>query len=498
MTENSGQWERELVTRLAMAAVREQRRARLWGIFFKLLAFAYITLVLLLAVDWKGGADVVRGKKHTAMVDLNGIIAPGTDASADKVTTALQAAFKDKNTQGVVLRINSPGGSPVQSQTIYDEMRRLRKKYPDIPLYAVVEDICASGGYFVAAGADRIYVSKSSIVGSIGVLMNGFGFTGLMDKLGIERRLITAGEHKGMLDPFSPLDEKDRQYAKQLMEEIHRQFIGVVREGRGKRLKETPDMFSGLIWSGEKSVEARLVGGHAKPGALVAAFHQRREQGLVAVRGLDKDLGFALAARAFFQCPDTLVPVRLLSRQIATKRKTLAFEAGSHQGEGDGGGADERHHAEAGEMRRLDERGPGVGDRRAAGFRQQAQRSTCLKRFKERSDVLLQRGDIQFADRAGHSHGGKESARALRVLDGEVAQGLDGAQRRRGQRVGRRASQRGRNGVEDQPSTGMPARSSISVSAIKGRPMSDVGSSVSMRAMSAMPSPSALALPAQS
>ena len=261
MTENSGQWERELVTRLAMAAVREQRRARLWGIFFKLLTFAYLTLVLLLAVDWKGGADVVRGKKHTAMVELNGIIAPGTDASADKVTTALQAAFKDKNTQGVVLRINSPGGSPVQSQTIYDEMRRLRKKYPDIPLYAVVEDICASGGYFVAAGADRIYVSKSSIVGSIGVLMNGFGFTGLMDKLGIERRLITAGEHKGMLDPFSPLDEKDRQYAKQLMEEIHRQFIGVVREGRGKRLKETPDMFSGLIWSGEKSVELGLADG---------------------------------------------------------------------------------------------------------------------------------------------------------------------------------------------------------------------------------------------
>ncbi|TMH90847.1 MAG: S49 family peptidase [Betaproteobacteria bacterium] len=261
MTENSGQWERELVTKLATAAVREQRRARLWGIFFKLLTFAYITVVLLLAVDWKGGADVVRGKKHTAMVELDGIIGPGTDASADKVTSALQAAFKDKNTQGVVLRINSPGGSPVQSQTIYDEMRRLRKKYPDIPLYAVVEDICASGGYFVAAGADRIYVSKSSIVGSIGVLMNGFGFTGLMDKLGIERRLITAGEHKGMLDPFSPLEEKDRQYAKQLMEEIHRQFIGVVREGRGKRLKETPDMFSGLFWSGEKSVELGLADG---------------------------------------------------------------------------------------------------------------------------------------------------------------------------------------------------------------------------------------------
>src|SRR5205823_384792 len=252
MTENSGQWERELVARLAMAAVREQRRTRLWGIFFKLLAFAYFTLVLLLAVDWKGGADVVRGKKHTAMVDLNGIIAPGTDASADKVTSALQAAFKDKNTQGVVIRINSPGGSPVQAQTIYDEMRRLRQKYPDIPLYAVVEDICASGGYFIAAGADRIYVGKASLVGSIGVIMNGFGFTGLMEKLGVERRLITSGENKAFLDPFSPVEPRHVEFAKKLAEEIHQQFIGVVREGRGKRLKETPETFSGLIWTGQK------------------------------------------------------------------------------------------------------------------------------------------------------------------------------------------------------------------------------------------------------
>src|SRR6267142_2166837 len=261
MTDSNSSWERELVTKLANEALLEQRKRRRWGIFFKLLTFAYVTFLLIVMVDWSSRGDLTGGKKHTAMVELTGLIAPGTDASAERITTALQAAFKDKNTQGVVMRINSPGGSPVQAQTIYDEMRRLRKKYPDIPLYAVVEDICASGGYFVAAGADRIYVSKSSIVGSIGVLMNGFGFTGLMDKLGIERRLITAGEHKVMLDPFSPLDEKDRQYAKQLMEEIHRQFIGVVREGRGKRLKETPDMFSGLIWSGEKSVELGLADG---------------------------------------------------------------------------------------------------------------------------------------------------------------------------------------------------------------------------------------------
>jgi protease-4 len=255
----NGIWERELVTKLATAALKEQRRARLWGIFFKLLAFGYVTLILMMAVDWKRGET--SGQKHTAMVEVSGLIAPGSDASAERITTALQAAFKDKNTQGVVVRINSPGGSPVQAQTIYDEMKRLRKKYPSIPLYAVVEDVCASGGYFVAAGADRIYVGKASIVGSIGVLMNGFGFTGLMEKLGIERRLITVGDNKGMLDPFSPLDEKDKQHVQQMMGDIHQQFISVVREGRGKRLKDAPEIFSGLIWTGERSVDLGLADG---------------------------------------------------------------------------------------------------------------------------------------------------------------------------------------------------------------------------------------------
>src|SRR5688572_25353654 len=259
MTENNGQWERELVNKLATAALKEQRRARLWGIFFKLLTFGYITVILLLAVDWKS-ADV-SGKKHTAMIEVNGLIAPGTDASAEKITTALQAATKDKNTQGVVLRINSPGCSPVQAQTIYDEMKRLRQKYPDVPLYAVIEDVCASGGYFVAVGADRIYVGKASIVGSIGVLMNGFGFTGLMEKLGIERRLITVGENKGMLDPFSPLDDKDKEHVRKLMGDIHEQFVGVVREGRGKRLKDAPEIFSGLIWTGQRSIDLGLADG---------------------------------------------------------------------------------------------------------------------------------------------------------------------------------------------------------------------------------------------
>ena len=259
MAENEN-WERELVTKLATAALKEQRRARLWGIFFKLLGFSYLTVLLIIGLGWTGHADVT-GKKHTALVDLDGVIAPGGDGSAEKITASLDAAFEDKNTKGVVLRINSPGGSPVQAQTIYDEMRRLRKKYPNIPLYAVVEDICASGGYFVAAGADRIYVSKSSLVGSIGVIINGFGFTGLMDKLGIERRLITSGENKAFLDPFSPLQEKHREFAQKLAGEIHQQFIAAVREGRGKRLKEGPDTFSGLFWSGEKSIELGLADG---------------------------------------------------------------------------------------------------------------------------------------------------------------------------------------------------------------------------------------------
>ena len=256
MAENGERWEREVIERLATAALREQRRARAWGIFFKLLTFAYLTVIILLAVDWKGYAETKE--RHTALVEINGLIAPAADASAEKIITALNAAFKDKHTQGVVLRINSPGGSPVQAQTIYDEMRRLRRKYPGIPLYAVVEDLCASGGYYVAVGADRIFVNRSSIVGSIGVRMDGFGVTGLMEKLGIERRLLTAGENKGMLDPFLPLEERHKQFAQALMEEIHQQFIAAVREGRGPRLKETPEIFSGLIWSGSRSIELGL------------------------------------------------------------------------------------------------------------------------------------------------------------------------------------------------------------------------------------------------
>jgi protease-4 len=261
MAENGGQWEREVLEKIALAGIKEQRSARRWGIFFKLLTFSYVTLFLVFAVDWRSRTESMTDGKHTALVEVSGIIGPGTDASAERINAALQAAFKDSNTQGVVVRINSPGGSPVQSQNIYDEMRRLRLKYPAIPLYVVVEDICASGGYFVAAGADRIYVNKSSLVGSIGVRMDGWGVTGLMEKLGVERRLLTAGENKGFLDPFLPVDEKQKAHALTMLGEIHQQFISVVREGRGKRLKESPELFSGLIWTGQKSVDLGLADG---------------------------------------------------------------------------------------------------------------------------------------------------------------------------------------------------------------------------------------------
>ena len=258
MAEEERSWERETIEKLAFAALKEQRRSRRWGIFFKLLTFAYITLFVILALDWRGEADVLKGGKHTALVDLVGVIEPKGNASADRVTSALQGAFKDKNTQGVILRINSPGGSPVQSGIIYDEIRRLRTVYPNVPVYVVVEDLCASGGYYIAAAADRIYVDKASIIGSIGVLMDGWGFTGTMEKLGVERRLLAAGENKAFLDPFSPANPKQQEYAQNLINEVHQQFINVVKKGRGKRLKENPEIFSGLMWTGAKSIELGL------------------------------------------------------------------------------------------------------------------------------------------------------------------------------------------------------------------------------------------------
>jgi protease-4 len=255
-----GSWEREAIEELAAAALKERRRSRRWGIFFKLLGFAYLTLILLIALDW-GGRDGLTTSRHTALVDVVGVIDPRSDASADRVTEALQNAFKNKNTQGVILRINSPGGSPVQAGIIYDEIRRLRGLYPNVPMYAVVEDICASGGYYIAAAADKIYVDKASIVGSIGVIMDGWGFTGTMEKLGVERRALAAGENKAFLDPFAPLDEKQVKHAQSMLDDIHKQFIDVVKKGRGARLKESSEIFSGLLWTGARSVELGLSDG---------------------------------------------------------------------------------------------------------------------------------------------------------------------------------------------------------------------------------------------
>lgn len=260
LRKNDG-WERETLEKLAFATLNEQRARRRWGIFFKLATLAVVCVGIWLALDY-GNADLETVGRHTALVEIDGAIeAGGGSGAADSVIPALNRAYADADSVGVILHINSPGGSPVQAGMINDEMQRLRKAFPQKPLYVVVDEMCASGGYYIAAGADKIFVNKASVIGSIGVLMDGFGFTGLMDKLGVERRLLTAGENKGFLDPFSPQTPQQKQYALTMLAEIHQQFIAVVRKGRGTRLKETPEMFSGLFWSGAKAVDMGLADG---------------------------------------------------------------------------------------------------------------------------------------------------------------------------------------------------------------------------------------------
>jgi protease-4 len=254
-------WERETLEKLLFATVKEQRAARRWSIFFKLLILGIVSFSLWAYFDFSTGSDIEALGRHTALIEIDGSIESEGSGSADSVIPSLNKAFSDVGSVAIVLRINSPGGSPVQAGMIVDEILRLRKGYPAKPVYVVVDEICASGGYYIAAAADKIFVNKASIVGSIGVLMDGFGFTGTMEKLGVERRLLTAGENKGFLDPFSPQSEKHKAHAQVMLNEIHQQFIGVVRAGRGKRLKETPDMFSGLFWSGAKAVEMGLADG---------------------------------------------------------------------------------------------------------------------------------------------------------------------------------------------------------------------------------------------
>lgn len=256
---SSGKFEQSLVNELAREVLHEQRRNRRWGIFFKSLFALYLLSFLVIFVAKNTEITSFSGEKHTALIEINGVIATNTEARADYVVTGLRHAFEDKNTQGIILRINSPGGSPVQAGYINDEIKRLREEHPDIPLYAVITDICASGGYYIAAAADKIYANKASIVGSIGVIMSGFGFVDAIEKLGVERRLLHAGKNKGFLDPFQPLKQDEESHIQGLLDEIHQQFINVVKEGRGDRLVDDEKLFSGLFWSGEESIKLGLV-----------------------------------------------------------------------------------------------------------------------------------------------------------------------------------------------------------------------------------------------
>ncbi len=271
-------WQQTVLEKLATDALKEQRTARRWGTLFKVLTFAYLFMLLFYGMGLIG-QNKTLSDSHTAMIDIEGVIQAGGDVDADAVLSSLQTAFDDEGTKGVILRINSPGGSPVQAGIINDEIHRQRKLHPEIPLYAVVEDICASGGYYIAVAADKIYVDKGSIVGSIGVLMDGYGFTEVMEKVGVERRLLTAGKNKAMLDPFSPVNPKHVEYAKTLLSEIHEQFKTVVREGRGERLKETPEVFSGLFWNGTQSIKLGLA--DAEGSAAYVAREVIKEDNIV-------------------------------------------------------------------------------------------------------------------------------------------------------------------------------------------------------------------------
>jgi protease-4 len=255
-------WEREIIEKVALAAVTEQTRARRWGIFFKSLLFVYLFALFGMAVYPKIKQNLgVDSKYHTAVIDVVGAIAEDKDANAADIIESLRDAVKDKQTKGIILHSNSPGGSPVQSAYVYAEIRKIKKEHPDLPVYAVVSDVCASGCYYIASASDKIFVNQSSLIGSIGVLMDGFGFVDIMQKLGVERRLLTAGTHKAMLDPFSPPKADETKYMQGLLDQVHQQFIDAVKAGRGDRLKETPDMFSGLVWTGEAGVKLGVADG---------------------------------------------------------------------------------------------------------------------------------------------------------------------------------------------------------------------------------------------
>ena len=251
-------WERSVLEKVAMASVIEQRRSRRWGIFFKMLFLLYIIILSGIAFAPLGENGMASSGPHTAVVDVKGVIMAGAEADAEVLIKSMNKAVSDPNTKGLIIRLNTPGGSPVQANYVYNAIMDIRKKNPDLPVYAVIEDLCASGGYYIAAAADKIFVNESSIVGSIGVVMNGFGFVDVLKTVGVERRMYTAGEHKGFLDPFSTVDAKERGHVQKMLNDIHAEFIKAVKTGRGDRLKNNPDIFSGLVWAGTESINLGL------------------------------------------------------------------------------------------------------------------------------------------------------------------------------------------------------------------------------------------------
>ncbi|WP_163833913.1 signal peptide peptidase SppA [Spartinivicinus ruber] len=260
--EKDRQW--ALIENLVGGILVEQRRSRRWGIFFKLLTFFYLFLFLVYVIAMAANMNIskaAKGGEYTAVINVNGVIAADEQASADNIVTGLRAAFKDKKAKAVVLRINSPGGSPVQSGYVYDEIKRLRELHPNKKVYAVIADLGASGAYYIASATDEIYADKASLVGSIGVVASGFGFVEAIDKVGVTRRVYTAGQHKGFLDPFLPPKEDETEFWQDVLNTTHQQFINSVKEGRGDRLKDDPKLFSGLVWSGEQAVSLGLIDG---------------------------------------------------------------------------------------------------------------------------------------------------------------------------------------------------------------------------------------------
>lgn len=254
-------WEKEALEKLLMENLKDKKSERRWRTLWRII---WLCIFLFAVFSWfspfKKNSSTVLGK-HTALVKLEGEISASSKANSEDINAALTAAFESPESKGIILEINSPGGSPVQAGIIHDEILRLRKLHPEKHLYVVVDDMCASGGYYVAAAAEKIYVDKASLVGSIGVIMSGFGFSGLMDKVGIERRVITAGENKDMLDPFVKENPKNRAALQAMIDEVHQQFIDVVKNGRGDRLKSDPELFTGMVWNGAKSIELGLTDG---------------------------------------------------------------------------------------------------------------------------------------------------------------------------------------------------------------------------------------------